>query len=127
MNEFVVYYNPDKMGTLDKANPLSAYTKKKVPRDVIGGRLWILTGIGSPRQYYIKTWFIIEYLDVDPERKLTTCIGGFKGRSYEPMILISKDEEWFEPFFESQGHFAFGFNSIKESATIEGLEKLAGI
>lgn len=127
MKEFVVYYNPDKVGTLEKPNPLSAYSKKAVSQNVVGGRLWLLTGIGSPKQYFLKAWFTIEYVDVDPLRSLKTCVGGSEGKLFEPLIAIDKTEQWFKTFFESQGHFAFGFNSIKESETVEELEKLAGL
>lgn len=127
MKDFVIYYNPDRVGSIEKVNPLSAYTKKAVSRDVVGGRLWLLTGIGSPKKYFLKAWFVIEYIDVDPARSLKTCVGGFEGRSFDPLIPIDKTEEWFKTFFESQGHFAFGFNPIKEPETVEALEQLAGI
>lgn len=127
MTDFVIYHNADRTGPIEKANPLSAFTKKPVSQDVVGSRLWLLSGTGSPKQYSLKAWFTIEYVDVDPDRALKTCVGGSDGRLFDPMVPIDKTEDWFKNFFGSQGHFAFGFNPIKEVETIEALERLAGI
>lgn len=57
MADFVVYHSPDRMGySADTVRGFSILTNKNVP-SVVGSRVWLLTGEGTPRTYYLRGHF----------------------------------------------------------------------
>lgn len=125
MKEYVVYHNPDEMGYELKPNTSdhhSIVTNKKVSDNVIGCRVWLLTGEGSPRTFMLHSYFIVDEEPTASEEFQTELSG--KGRGFDPMRTLN-DEEWFPDFKRTQGNFAFGFQRITEPRFIEGLEAIA--
>lgn len=124
MKDFVVYHNPDSMGySASQHGSLSVLTNKKVS-DVVGDRVWLITGEGRPRKYFLCSWFFIDHLESGEDVGFVTCLKGETGKSFDPLIPIDSTEDWFKDFRAAQGNFAFGFNLIKDMASIEQLEEL---
>jgi hypothetical protein len=47
--DFLVYHNPESIGySAREVEVLEIVTDKQVSREVIGGRVWLLTGEGKP-------------------------------------------------------------------------------
>ena len=125
MKDFVVYHNPDAMGYPANEHPsLTVLTNKRVSEDVIGDRVWLLTGEGTPRKYYLCAWFFIDQVESGDDAGFVTCLEGTNGNKFDPMIPI-ENEEWFRDFRKGQGNFAFGFQPINNQETVERLENLA--
>src|SRR5687768_1309927 len=126
MQDFVVYHNPDEMGELDSSrSELRIVTNKRV-RDVIGDRVWLITAKDRPRKFYLCSWFIVGAVEDAQDEGFTTRLRGSHGQNFHPTIPIP-NEEWFQEFKKNQGNFAFGFQKISNSETIERLEELAGL
>jgi len=127
MKDFIVYHNPDSMGyPVTKHESLSVLTNKRVS-DVVGDRVWLLSGEGHPRSYFLCAWFYIDQVDSGEDDGFVTCLRGETGKSFDPMIPIDRDDAWFRDFRAAQGNFAFGFNLIKDITSIKKLEELANI
>jgi len=121
MKDYVVYHNPEVMGhAAGNVDPFSVVTNKKVA-DVRGSRVWLLTGEGAPRTFFICSYFIVEKIESGMNDGFETRLSGTTGKKFNPMIELS-DEEWFSDFKRSQGNFAFGFQLINEARFVEGLE-----
>lgn len=125
MKDFVVYHNPDSMGQkAGKAKQLCVLTNRRVAADVVGDRVWLLTGEGSPRNYYLVFWFFIDEVVSGRAEGFETMIRGNVGEAFDPMIPIDKNAEWFQEFKRDQGNFAWGFSPITRIETVERLEML---
>lgn len=123
MTDYVVYHNPDVMGygALDVDN-LSIYTNKD-PGNVIGSRVWLLTGEGSPRRFLLRATFLVSEVGRSDRPQFRTRVFGKAGTFMHPMPVLN-DEPWFIQFKKSQGNFAFGFQPISESDAVAGLHAL---
>ncbi|MBK9528105.1 MAG: hypothetical protein IPO41_07235 [Acidobacteria bacterium] len=125
MKDFIVYHNPDIMGyPVSNHGTLSVLTNKKVT-DVVGDRVWLLTGEGRPRRYFLCAWFFIDQVESGEADGFVTCLRGETGKSFDPLIPIESTEDWFKNFRTAQGNFAFGFSVITKDETVARLEKLA--
>lgn len=121
MKDFVVYHNPDVMGgEASTVSPVSVVTNKNVG-NVIGDRVWLLTGEGSPRQFYIRSYFIISTIEPGTDQGFNTRLSGETGKVFDPMIEIGT-KDWFADFRQQQGNFAFGFQPINDPNFVEALE-----
>jgi hypothetical protein len=125
MKDYVVYHNPDSMGVpVTGVNSLAIVTDKKVA-DVIGDRVWLLTGEGSPRAFSLRSYFIVDHVESGAGARFETRLSGTVGKVFDPMVAVGS-EDWFADFKRSQGNFAFGFQAITERRFINGLEAAAG-
>jgi hypothetical protein len=126
MKDFIVYNNPDTVGELYKKAPLSVFTNKKVSRDVVGSRVWLIAGGGDrkKREYLLRYWFVVDDITSGREHGFATCVTGSEGQVFDPMIPIEQ-EEWFLKLKKDQGNFAFGFSPIKDNEAVEKFEILA--
>jgi hypothetical protein len=124
MKDFVVYHNPDVMGvSVKKGNAFSVVTDKKVS-GMQGNRVWLMTGEGPPRTFLLRSYFIVDHLEVADG--FQTKLSGTNGKVFNPMLELNT-QEWFDDFKNSQGNFAFGLQRIKNEQFIRGLEDLAGV
>jgi 5-methylcytosine-specific restriction enzyme A len=125
MRDFVVYHNPDSMGqVVSEGSGFSAVTDKNVG-DIFGDRVWLLTGEGSPRKFYVRSYFTVDKLEPGSGQGFITRISGETGEVFDPMIEIGT-EDWFVDFRKQQGNFAFGFQPINDFRFVAGLEKAVG-
>ncbi|WP_144389583.1 hypothetical protein [Pigmentiphaga sp. NML080357] len=123
MSDYVVYHKAEKMGypALD-IDSLAIYTKKRTS-GIEGSRIWLVAGQGDPRQYYLRATFLISAVEDSDKPSFTNRVTGKDGQLLDPMPLIS-DQPWFSSFLQEQGHFAFGFNKIKNSDVLKGLKTI---
>jgi Domain of unknown function (DUF3883) len=124
MRHFLVYHNPDAMGyslseDSDEEPVFSIVTNKSV-RTLLGNRIWLITGEGRPRKYYLYETFIVDAIDWDEEIPYTNIAKGTEGQHFRPMIRLD-DQPWFDVFRRSQGNFAFGLQAIKNPLLINAL------
>jgi hypothetical protein len=120
MQHFVVYHNPDVMGypAID-VEQLAIYTNKR-RSDAVGGRVWLITGEGTPRKYRLRSTFIVESVGGSEKPGFKARVTGREGRLFHPMPLLNT-EAWFPQFLRKQGNFAFGFQPINDPVVEEGL------
>ena len=121
MKDFVIYHNPDVFpkGIMD-VDPFAVFTDKTVS-DVRGDRVWLLTGEGNPRTYFIRSYFFVDEIGSGAELGFKTKLTGSAGKAFDPMIELS-DDDWFVDFKRALGNFAFGLQSVTDARFIEGLE-----
>jgi hypothetical protein len=125
MADFVVYHTADRMGYSAAAvRGFSLLTNKNVP-SVIGSKLWLITGEGTPRVYYLRGHFT-------PNRRTRTEESGFMWLVEGPPTsgvklprkrwAVLNGRPWFVDFRRSQGNFAFGLQAIRDERFIRELE-----
>jgi hypothetical protein len=122
VNEIVVYHNPDAMGyPASKVTKPVIVTNKTVSPDTVGSRVWLLTGEGQPRRFYVRGTFLVNRIESGEDEGFRTRVWGTGPRFAKPLVEIT-DEPWFDDFKRSQGNFAFGFQSIRDTRFVRGLE-----
>lgn len=125
MSEYIAYHNPSSMGykasQIDTSEGFRILTNK-TRHDLIGSRVWLVTGEGSLKEYSLVFNFIID--------KVTENIDGFryeisgkKGNLYKPSIPLTH-YLWFLELKKTQGNFGLGFNSINNVDIVNELKKL---
>ena len=124
MKDFVMYHNPDAMGIEVESMPGLSIVTDKEPKGIEGSRIWLLTGRGSPRRYFLRSWFIVDRIEPEPTGRFKSKLSGTSGKVFDPMIELNQ-EPWFADFVRSQGRFAFGFQAIKEERFVKGLKRVA--
>lgn len=123
MKDVIVYHNPDAMGyaASEVTDPVIV-TNKRVSSEAIGDRIWLITGEGQPRRYYLCGYFNATEVEPAEDEGFRTRVRGEHTHFTRKMIAIS-DEEWFPDLRRSQGNFAFGYQVIKEPRFVQGLEE----
>jgi hypothetical protein len=123
MQDYVVYHKSEVMGyEVIDVNNLAIYTNKST-NGVIGSRVWLIAGEGSPRKYKLRAMFIISAVEVSDKPAFKSKLTGKAGQFLNPMPILNA-EPWFSAFVEEQGRFAFGFNRIKNTVAIERLRAI---
>ncbi|MEO7733556.1 MAG: hypothetical protein ABIY55_21515 [Kofleriaceae bacterium] len=127
MKDVLVYHNPDAMGyPASEVKEPVIVTNKRVGEDAKGDRIWLITGEGRPRRYFLRGWFTVSEVVSGEDDGFRTQVSGSKAHFFRPMREIS-DEVWLPDFRRSQGNFAFGYQVIGQPRFVRGLEKAAGI
>ena len=119
--DYVVYNNLDTVGELYKKVSLSVFTNKNVSEDAVGGTVWLIVGGGKPRNFRLRSWFIVSHVESGEEHGFRTRLSGSEGSIFDPMLEIVQ-EEWFLKLKKDQGNFAFGFNPIKDQEAVSQLQ-----
>jgi hypothetical protein len=125
MGDFVLYHKSERMGyAAEEVEQFCIVTKKNIP-GVIGSRVWIIAGTGTPRTFQLVGCFIAA------ERTQITD-AGFSWRVTAPVSAgirlpdgawpTLNREPWWKEFQASQSNFSFGLQAIKDRLFIEGLE-----
>jgi len=108
----------------DEVEDFSIWTNKSV-WNLPGNILWVISGEGKPRRYYLCGVFIVD--DVGEEEDLTAGFKfyarGVQGTFFRPQIQIDK-YPWFKEFLASQQNFSLGLREVKEGKYIKEFEKL---
>ena len=123
MQHFVVYHNPAVMGypVIDVAR-LAIYTNKK-RADAVGGRVWLITGEGSPRIFKLRSTFIVQAVESSDKPEFAALVTGREGHLFLPMPSLNS-LPWFAQLKKKQGNFAFGFQPINDPDVEAGLKAL---
>jgi hypothetical protein len=126
MRDFLIYHNPDSMGrSARELTELAVVTDKPVS-SIQGDRIWLLTGEGQPRRFYLVAWFIADQIGSGADSGFGTCIAGQHGKFFRPIKELNS-LEWFDDFKRSQGNFAFGLQPIKDERFVRGLQAVASL
>jgi hypothetical protein len=122
--DVIVYHNPDKMPyPATEVTEPGILTNKRVSRNAVGDRIWLLTGEGNPRRFFLRAVFTATDVESGEEHGFRTHIFGKKGKFFQPMIELT-DEDWFQDLKRSQGNFAFGYQPITDLRFVRGLESV---
>jgi hypothetical protein len=95
----------------------------KSTSNVAGSRIWLITGEGQPRKYFLVLWFLADVVESGEDEGFKTRVAGEHGQRFDPMIPLD-DEEWFLEFKRTRANFSLGFSPINESLFVEGFERL---
>lgn len=124
MKHYLIFHNPEKMGyPLDSVKEFTAFTNRELTNNIIGNKLWLITGEGNPKEYFLKMYFIIDDIKSGKEKNFKTKLIGNDGKILEKKIRID-NSPWFEEFRKQMAFFV-GFAEIKHQEYIDELEKLA--
>lgn len=125
MSDFLIYHNPERMGyPATTVKEAAAVTDKQVGNDALGDRVWLLTGEGQPRKYYLVGWFEIDGIEPNWDREFRTrIVGQWRAKLPRTRWVLLNKESWFPEFRQKQGNFAFGFQPITTRSFVQGLEK----
>jgi hypothetical protein len=124
MKDYVVYHNPDVMGhPATSVDPCRIVTNKTVTEEIIGSRVWLITGEGRPRAFFLRSCFMVDQVVSGTEHGFKTKLLGKHCRTFDPMVSLS-DQAWFEEFKRTQSNFSFGLQAITDHDFILEFEKL---
>jgi hypothetical protein len=123
VTDFVVYHKPEVMGyQVIDVDKLAIYTNKTAA-NVVGHRVWLMTGEGKPRAYMLRAVFVADEVGISDKPAFKTRVSGKAGHLFHPMPQLDK-QPWFVSFKKSQGNFAFGLAPITEPDAVDGLQRL---
>ena len=123
MAEVVVYHNPDSMDyPATQVVTADVVTNKEVGQQFAGSRVWLVTGEGTPRRYYLRLTFRITRIESGHADGFRTRISGDELRLCNPMVEITR-EPWLPELRKAMGNFAFGFQTLRDLKLIRGLEQ----
>ena len=89
MKHFVVYHNPDSIGyPASEVSDLSIVTNKSITDEILGNKIWLITGEGQPRNYSIVAQFIANTVESGKSDGFTTRVKGHLGTIYKQMKSI---------------------------------------
>jgi len=125
MKHYLLYHNPAKMGySLDTVNDYVAFTNRNVSDENIGSKVWLITGEGKPKEYFLKMYFIIEEIKSGAEKNFKTkLIAKNANGKILPTMKQIDNLSWFNDFRKQMANFR-GFAEIKHQKYINELEKL---
>jgi hypothetical protein len=125
LKHFVVYHNPDERGFSLRGNPPKSIVTSKSVKHLIGNRVWLVTGEGAPRRYFLAATFIVDQIATDGPPHVPNVASGNNGQSFRPLLSMN-GEHWFPDFLERNGHFGFGLNEVTNHPEyVDGLWHLA--
>lgn len=125
MKHYLIYHNPAKMGySLNTVKDFIAFTNRNVSDENIGSKVWLITGEGKPKEYFLKMYFIIEEIKSGAEKNFKTkLIGKNANGKILPTMKQIDNLSWFNDFRKQMANFR-GFAEIKHQMFIDELEKL---
>ncbi len=122
MKDLIIYHNPDVLGfSAHELEGLKAVTKQE-NAGLEGERVWVVTGEGKPRRYFLRSYFVVD--EIGQGDTSGTILKGIKGRVFDPMPELS-DFEWFSKLKSVEGNFRFGPRAIRNPEIVHGLEHVA--
>jgi HNH endonuclease len=114
MRHFVAYHSESRMGyKAEGTDPFSLVTSKSMT-DAVGDTVWTITGVGgSPKQYVLCSWFVIDEVQKANTKDFRFILKGKKGEDFVPMLRLDH-LEWFRAFRESMANFSLGLTLLKQ-------------
>lgn len=119
-NDFVVYHNPDTMGRefgdeegcVD--DPENGFYTDKQAEYAKGARVWMVTGTGHPREYFLCGCFRLERIEDGAEEGFQSLLSGYGVTLPSHLRPSLNHEAWFPDFLNRVGHFGLGFQRISD-------------
>jgi hypothetical protein len=121
MRHFVQYHNADTRGRYRAGKGFGIETNKAVD-GLLGDRVWLVTGEGAPRRYFLCETFIVDGIDRNSGVQGNVAFG-HGGAGFEHPASIDQFS-WFEDLREATGNFAFGLQRVKSQKIIRGLRRV---
>jgi hypothetical protein len=112
MRDYVQYHKTEEYGPASTSAPIYICTNKHKP-EVVGSRVWLFSGEGRPRRYFLSAMFIADRFFPMPDPDFFFRVDGEEGRRFAPPIEVT-DYPWFYELRRQQGNFAFGLNELNE-------------
>jgi hypothetical protein len=119
MTDFVVYHNEDKQGELGSKGDgvFRIWTTKPNPEQLLGHhKVWLVSGVGTPKRWSLRFWFIPSGIKDFPGGKTVYGEEGARAPSGGGVSLDKCD--WFKRLYVARQLFSFGLQSL---ASKEGL------
>src|SRR5436309_2449379 len=122
MSHFVQYHNPDVMGVPYKPSyGKFGIVTNKILRSLDGATVWLLTGKGRPRHYYLCSIFTVDKLERGNFGRFHSLVSGSVGRHLSPFVEIG-ELPWFPELLKATGNFGLGLQRISNKAIIRGFQ-----
>ena len=109
---YVQYHKTEEYGPASHAGPIYICTNKFKP-EVVGNRVWLFSGEGRPRRYFLNAIFIADRFFPMQDPDFFFRVDGAEGRRFDPPIEVTA-YPWFYELRRLQGNFAFGLNALNE-------------
>lgn len=123
MTDFMQYHNPDLMGPFRPSTTFGIVTDKRAGLRK-GDTVWLVTGEGRPREYFLCERFVVEKIDSQISAKFRYQISGPDGKSLYP-LKIDKRTSWFRELLKITGNFRYGLQPIKDQSIVEALQRVS--
>jgi hypothetical protein len=122
--DFVQYHDSEAAGYgCAEIKQLQVFTNKSLQwleERVVGGSVWLITGGGRPRRYFLCQTFVADEMRPARATGFEHAVLGKCGTHFGGLRIDG--EPWFREFQGSQGNFAFGLNPV-ESRFVEDFER----
>lgn len=112
MKNYVQYHKIEEYGPASTSEPIYICTNKQKP-NVIGNKIWLFSGEGRPRRYFLSAVFIADRFFPVPDPNFYFRIDGEIGRRFAPPVEVTHFP-WFHEMRRQQGNFAFGLNELDD-------------
>jgi hypothetical protein len=123
MSHYVAYHNPQAMGyTAAEVIGFGVLTNKSPASDLQGSTIWLVTGEGAPRKYFLVERFTADLIESAEDEGFATRISSEAGERFSPMIRLD-EKHWFKDFLRSNANFSLGLRRITDQRFIHGLEE----
>ena len=123
MDHFVQYHNPEVMGGPYEASDKGfGIVTDKPFNSLNGATVWLVTGKGHPRQYYLCSTFTVDRVEQEHAGRFRFRVSGSVGHDLNPFVEIGK-LPWFADLLKATGNFALGLQHIRNQSIIRGLQK----
>ncbi len=123
MNHFVVYHNAETMGFDARTIKGFSIVTTKSTMGVVGSRIWLIAGRGTPRTYTLVQTFIAEKAGRLPDAPNVTEVSASIGTKYRPELPLNH-LPWFPEFKRTVGNFGLGLQRIASPVFIRELQAL---
>lgn len=124
MKHFVQYHNPDVMGPFRPSQKTFGIVTDKRAGLQEGDTVWLITGEGRPRQYFLCETFVAEKIASEAIHKFRYRVSSTDGKPLYP-LKVDKSSDWFQELLRITGNFRYGLQPISSKAVIEGLTRVA--
>jgi hypothetical protein len=91
MRHYVTYHNTDVMGypcDQSSTRPFSIVTDKSVS-NLLGNKLWLISGEGKPRKYFLCSVFVVDGVGEDVATGYKHYAAGENGAALRPPIQLA--------------------------------------
>ncbi len=101
-----------------------AIVSDKFFESLVGGTVWLVTGKGRPRRYFLCSTFTVDKVERDNPGRFRNRVSGSVGQDLDPFVEIG-EMLWFPELLKATGNFGLGLQPIASNAIIEGFQKIA--
>jgi hypothetical protein len=89
---------------------------------LLGGTVWLVTGKGRPRHYFLCSSFVVDKVDRGNAGRFRNSATGSMGQDCDIEI---GNQPWFPELLKTTGNFGLGLLPISSKAIIQGLQGIS--